>query len=138
MGMSGAAGLLNGFLSCVTVSISNVVENRSAEKDRFLRHQRDLSVPTLQCDSPKIVTVDRDPSLGRIVKPMDKIYRRRLTGAGRTDDRDEFPWLSLERYISEYRLARIVGEGHMLHFNVPEYVRQRRGIGGISDIGLCI
>src|SRR5262249_26633373 len=53
-------------------------------------------------------------------------------------DRNELPRLSLKRYVGEYRQARIVGEAHMLHLHLSEYVRQGHGIRGIADIGLCI
>ena len=106
------------FLSGLPVSVADIVENRSAEQDRLLRDQRDLPIPTVHSDLVEILPVDADMPLSRVVEAVEQVHHGCLSGAGGTDDGDQFAWLGFERHICQDRLAWIVGKVDVLRPDV--------------------
>src|SRR5699024_6767876 len=59
-----------------------------------------------------------DFAVGNIVKPVDEVGDRRLAGAGGADERNLLAGFRVERNIVQHRLARDIGEVHVIEPDV--------------------
>ena len=69
------------------VSEAQVARDRSGEEVRLLRHDADPTRDLGFVEVANVGSVEKNGTLGRIVKPGYQVQRRGLAGAGRTDDR---------------------------------------------------
>ncbi len=91
----------------VPIAVGDVRRHRAVEQKHILLDDADQLSVALDVDLAQVASVEQDPPAGGIVKPRDQIAERRLAAAARTDQRDRFARLDVERHILQRERARI-------------------------------
>lgn len=78
---------LVGYLRSVRQPERNVVSERIIEKPHMLLYDADLPPVAVQIEYPKVIAINDDLALVRIIRPQDKIGDSGFPGAGMPDER---------------------------------------------------
>ena len=93
----------------VKVAVGDIFFYRSAENEHVLRYYADIATKIVQTHILYIHAVDGDFTRIYIVKSRDKIAKRSLAAARRSDQRNGLTRLYIERQIIEYKVRFVVG-----------------------------
>ena len=83
----------------------------------------------IQADVADVDAIDRDAAFARIVGAIQQAQRRRLAGAGRTDDRDGAAGARAKTQVLERRMRDFVAERHIVERDLAARRRQLRRTG---------
>ena len=81
-----------------------------------------------------VLAIHGDRARPWVEEPQEQIDQGRLSGAGRTDDRHDFPWLRLERNRLQHRPVGLVTERHVRVAHVSQQTRLSR-LGQVPHVG---
>src|SRR5262249_3317540 len=86
-------------------AVADVLGDRTVEQRSLLRDHRDRLAQAFLGDAGDVLPVDQDAPALRIVEALQQREKRRLAGAGRTDDADVLARLQAQVEILEDRVA---------------------------------
>src|SRR5205814_4802514 len=137
-GVRGSGRILDLRLRRVEPPVANVLADRVAEKDRLLRHDRDLLAERTQRDFADVSPIDAHPTTDRVVEAADEIHERRLAGARRTDERGRLAFAEHGRQRFEYQRPFAVLEGHRVELDLAAHRADRSGAREVADVRLGV
>ena len=116
------------FLRCIHFTIQDVVTDSPMENKIILSHDAHLFAQTLDADLCQIVAIDQNFTLFNIIEAADQVYDGRLSGTGRSHQRNGLPRLNGEIHVLQnLRLCRsslVIGKGHVGKFDFSLDIRK--------------
>ena len=100
----------------VFTAVFDVVLHRSAEKERFLKHDADILAERFHTHVPQVHAVDFDAAGGHVEETHQQAGDCRLARTGRTDKRDFESRLHFQGEIPQNRFIRSVAETDIREF----------------------
>jgi len=134
-----ARGLADFFIGRIEAPVADVLADRAAEEQGFLRDDRNRSAQLPQPDCGKVGPVQQNPPGLRNVETRHKVNHGRLPCARRPDERDDFAGPDFCAESIEYRRrARFVRKGYRFEDDAPAHVLKRHGIWRVRRVGCKI
>ena len=104
---------------------SNVLAHRSAEQERVLGNDSDLSAQRIELNLGDVVAIDQNPAFTRLIKPRQQLHQGALAAAALANDSNERSGLDLQVDVLEHLwLTRSETEGETLKPHLPMQRRQ--------------
>ena len=127
MGIGQLCGRQHLFIARIRLSIADVVPDRSGEQMRILQDDAQRTAQIVLLDQLDIDAVIGDRSFLDVVKTVDQIGDRRLSGTGRTDEGDLLSRLRIQLDVVQDGLVWHIAEGHIMeeHLSTQRHILDR-------------
>ena len=106
-------------------SVADILHDRCAEEQRFLRHNANLLPQGIHRHVPDIQAIDPNITTVYIIKPWNEICNGGFSGAAGPYKCNHLSGFCRKRQIRKRIMLMIVGERHMLHLHMSLDLRQR-------------
>ena len=125
MGVGAARGGFDFRLGGARLSVGDILRDRAAEEEHFLRHERHLAAQFVEAVIGGGPSVEKNGTLLRIVETEQERRDGRLARAARPDQRDDFARLRGEAQMLEHLDfgPRGIGEGDAVESDIAAKAR---------------
>ena len=121
----------------IRLRIRDIVVDRSGEEKRLLKNDADLRTQRLLRQIAYVRAVDLDRAARHVVDAHEKIYQRRFSDAGFSDNADHLSRLDVKIDPAENLGRFVVSEGHVLEIDRSAYLHLQR-VRAVGNVDLFV